>query len=376
VELIIEKSREKTKSLTKKDMKVVIKSSNKSSENVIQYDFTILIEIINEILSNYDEYIDIIMQLCDLINNIFKISNEIWLKKFMMDVIVNNADKYITKQDYIEIFLNAMYFMIKSDKSILDIDCSSILHYMSKILVVKLNYNLIINILKIIKVVSRSKNINTTSNLNEIIKIMKFIEESKQYHDDDLILLFSQILGYLCVNTSFYKELSNQFIIFLIEYLNTKPSNSEIHTKLLEDLKNISIYFHILNETTAHKVSELIYKTFMINFDDKNKKNEMNIFQIISSLCIQSEQVKIALNELNFNKNLKELLEKDSFNDTLLEYQAKGCLLNLKLKKNEVLNTRTTTQSSNLRSMSIILSKVEVKDEVKVFLKTERLVKM
>jgi hypothetical protein len=397
VELKLDKARDKRNSLRVPSNPIkstIVKISSVSSEGTaITYDFTILIEIINEILYSYDEYIDIIMQLCELINNIFNISNEIWLKKFMMDVIVNNADKYLTKHEYVQLFLNTMYSMIKSDKVILDLDCSSILYYISKISNIKLNYVILLTILKILKSVSRSKNINVSSNLTEMMKIMKFIEESKNFHDDDVILLFSQILGCLCVNTSIYKEISNDFIIFLIECLNSKNVNDEIYSKLLEDLKNISVYFHIKDEESSMKISKLVYSTFKANISNlseaseekinstnsnqstSNKKNLMNIFQIISSFCIQSEYMKIALNEIKFNEELKTLLNKDSLDDTLLDYQAKGCLLNLKMKKNLAISSKLTN-SSTLRSMSIVISHVEVKDEVKFYLKTERTVKV
>jgi hypothetical protein len=145
VELKVERARERRRTLEAmgKAKSALIKISSVTAEDdvSITYDFTILIEIINEILFTYDEFIDIIMQLCELINNIFKISNEIWLKKFMMSVIVNNADKYLVKQNYIEIFLKTIYQMIKADKSILDEDSASILYYISKLLSVKLNYN-------------------------------------------------------------------------------------------------------------------------------------------------------------------------------------------------------------------------------------------
>lgn len=398
VELKLEKTRDKKNSLRVPSNPIkstIVKISSISSEgSAITYDFTVLIEIINEILYNYDEYIDIIMQLCELINNIFNISNEIWLKKFMMDVIVNNADKYLTRHEYVQLFLNTMYSMIKSDKVILDLDCSSILYYISKVSNVKLNYFILLTILKILKSVSRSKNINISSNLTEMMKIMKFIEESKSFHDDDVILLFSQILGCLCVNTSIYKEISNDFIIFLFGYLNTKNVSNEIYSKLLEDLKNISVYFHIKNEETSMKISKLIYSTFNANISSlreiseekitstnsnqslaNSKKNLMNIFQIVSSFCIQSEYMKIALNEIKFNEELKCLLNKDSLDDTLLDYQAKGCLLNLKIKKNIAMSSKLTN-CSTLRSMSIVISHVEVKDEVKLYLKTERTVKV
>jgi hypothetical protein len=182
--------------------------------------------------------------------------------------------------------------------------------------------------------VIRSKNINSTSTLLEIIKIMKFVEENKYFHNDQIILIFSHILGYLCVNTSFYKEASNQFIVFLLEYLISRTTDSDIHSKMLEDLKNISVYFQINNSDTSKKVAELMKNVFELNFKDQKKKNLINIFQIISSLCIQSEELKIELNEIHFHTYLKDLLNQDKFNDNLIDYQAKGCLLNLKLKKN------------------------------------------
>lgn len=68
--------------------------------NMEQYDFDIslIIEIINEVLFNYDESLDIIIQLCEIIKNFFKTSTEIWIKKILIDVIFNNSDKYLFKQ--------------------------------------------------------------------------------------------------------------------------------------------------------------------------------------------------------------------------------------------------------------------------------------
>jgi len=65
-----------------------------------EYDTSLIIEIINEVMSNYDESLDIIIQLCELIKNIFRMTNEVWIKKILIDVIFNNSDKYISKQVY------------------------------------------------------------------------------------------------------------------------------------------------------------------------------------------------------------------------------------------------------------------------------------
>ena len=62
------------------------------------FDISIMVEIINDIMSIFDDHLDIIIQLCELTKNLFKISNEVWLKKFLLDIIVNNASNYLTKQ--------------------------------------------------------------------------------------------------------------------------------------------------------------------------------------------------------------------------------------------------------------------------------------
>jgi hypothetical protein len=362
----IAESRDKLATISRKNTVTEIEKTN--------YDFTILIEIINDILASYDEFIDIILQLSDLINNVFQMSTEIWLKKFMMDVIINNADKYLNKQDYIEIFLKSLYNMVKSDKTIIDMDSSSILYYMSKLVSVSLSYNMVVIMLKTIKQISRSKSINTTSNLTEIIGVLKTLELNEKFHDDEMLILFSQILCYLCVNTSYYKELSSNFVIFFLKYLIKKPANSSIHSRLLEDLKNISVYFYISDEEMSKEICDLIYCCYDMNLKERNKKNLMNACQMISSLCIQSELVKISLNEIGFNENLKETLMQDNLDDTLLEYQIKGCILNLKLKKLGVLSKQTN--GSMLMNMSLTFTRLEVKDEIKIFLQTERSIKM
>ncbi len=163
-------------------------------------------------------------------------------------------------------------------------------------------------------------------------------------------------------------------MIFLLKYASKKVTQSPTHSKLLEDLKNISVYIYIKNEEVAIKIADLLKFLYSVNFSDKENKNLMNIFQIVSSFCIQSEQIKVALNNIGFHETLKESLNKDIFEDTLLQYQAKGCLLNLKQKK--VNMSAKLTNSSTLRSMSINLAQVEVKEEVFLFLRSEKTVKM
>jgi hypothetical protein len=84
------------------NLKLVAIITNKDTavkkQQIQELDVSLIIEIINEVLSNYDERLDIILQLCDLIKNFFKNSKEVWIKKILIDVIFNNSDKYLSKQ--------------------------------------------------------------------------------------------------------------------------------------------------------------------------------------------------------------------------------------------------------------------------------------
>ncbi len=343
----------------------------------VTYDFTILIEIINEILGQYDDFYDIIMQLCELINNLFQISNEIWLKKFLMDVIINNEDKYLNKQEYIEIFLQTLYLMVKSDQSILDMDSQSILFFISKLMDTKLNLNLLIWIIKILKQLSKMRSINSESNKNEYLKILDIIIKMENLHEDELIYYISFIISSLCLNTNFYLDHKSQhYFSFLLNYIAKKDAYNILQIKILEDIKNISVYFLIDEETCAKAISESLLKLFDLNLNSSNKKNLMNIFQITSALSIKSEPLKFSLGELKLQNKIKELIEKDILQDTMLEYQAKGCLVNLKIKKHLEETHHSLKKSSTLKTLNISIEQTEINDNLTEFLKTERQIKL
>jgi hypothetical protein len=63
--------------------------------------------------------------------------------------------------------------MIKSDKKIIDLSCSSILYYIAKNLNVNLNSDMLLQILKIFKQISNTKSLDLSSHLNDIMKILK-----------------------------------------------------------------------------------------------------------------------------------------------------------------------------------------------------------
>lgn len=372
----VTRSEKKENSIKKKRDSFYNRISSNNIKISVSYDFTILIEIINEILGQYDEFYEIIMQLCELINNLFQISNEIWLKKFLMDVIINNEDKYLNKQEYIEIFLQTLYLMVKSDQSILEMDSQSILFFISKLMDTKLNMNLIIWIIKILKQLSKMKSINTESNKNEYLKILDIIIKMENLHEDELIYYISFIISSLCLNTNFYLDPKAQhYFVFLLNYIAKKDAFNILQSKILEDMKNISVYFLIDEETSSKAISETLLKLFDLNLESSNKKNLMNIFQITSALSIKSEALKLVFGELKLQNKIKELIEKDILQDTMLEYQAKSCLVNLKIKK-IVEEQQNLKKSSTLRTLNISIEQTEINDNLMEFLKNDRQIKL
>ncbi len=351
--------------------------STSSAKMKLNYDSMILIEIINEILGHYDEHYDIIIQLCEFMNNLFQLSNEEgWLKKYLIDVIINNQDKYLQKQEYIEIFLQTLCFMVKTDISFLIQDSQSIIFFISKLMDTKLNLNLIIWIIKILKNITKSKSINTAGNIIEILKILDTIINMEGLHEDELIYYISLIIGSMCSNTTFYLDPKAQnYFVFLLKYISKKDSFNVLQTKILEDMKNISVYFLINEEESSKEVADSLFNLFENNLKNSNKKNLMNIFQITSALCIKSEGLKLAFNELKFQRQLKDLIEKDLLKDTMLEYQAKGCMVNMKIKK-IVLGEGTIKKSSTLKTLDISIESTVIDNSLKEFLITERQIKL
>lgn len=370
------RSEKKENLIKKKRDSIYNKLSNNNIKINVNYDFTILIEIINEILGMYDEFYDIIILLCELINNLFQLSNEIWLKKFLMDVIINNEDKYLSKQEYMEIFLQTLYMMVKSDQPILEMDSQSILFFISKLMDTKLNLTLIIWIIKILKQSTKIKAINNEAHMNEFFKFFDTILKMEYLHEDELIYYVSLIISALCLNTNFYMDSKTQiYFVFLLSYISKKDASNILQGKVLEDMKNISVYFLIDHEDSCKSVAEHLVKLFDINFQNGNKKNLMNIFQITSALCIKSEPLKVAFGEIKFQVKLKELIEKDILQDTMLEYQAKGCLVNLKTKK-IIEEQSTLKKSTTLKTLNIGVEQTEVNENLVEFLKTEKTIKL
>jgi hypothetical protein len=101
----------KTKEIVLLNLKLVsvITTKEMGLNKQQEYDTSLIIEIVNEVLANYDESLDIIIQLCELIKNIFRMTKEIWIKKILIDVIFNNSDKYVSKQVYKYIFTSGFY---------------------------------------------------------------------------------------------------------------------------------------------------------------------------------------------------------------------------------------------------------------------------
>jgi len=96
---------------------------------------------------------------------------------------------------------------------------------------------------------------------------------------------------------------------------------------MLEDIKSMSSYLFITSDDMCNKLADILImifnKNFIANKHSNNQKNLINIFQIISTLVIQSENLKEALIQNNFWETLKSNLSNNKF-DSVLEYQAKG----------------------------------------------------
>ena len=97
-------------------------------------------------------------------------------------------------------------------------------------------------------------------------------------------------------------------------------------TQVLENIKNICVFIHIENEKTGTEVASLLTKLYSKNISNtiSNKKILINLFQIISALCLQTDFIKSSLLDLKFNKMLKEKINSKLIEDNLLEYQIKG----------------------------------------------------
>ena len=214
--------------------------------------------------------------------------------------------------------------MIKSDKNIIDLTSSSFLYYIAKNLNVNLNGDMLYEIMKIFRYITSTKSLDFLSRSNDIIKILKLFELQTALHNDELVLFFTEILCDLCLNTSYYKEFSNIFIGFVLDYACLNETNINTHSILLENIKNICVFIHIENEVTGGKVAFLLSKIFTRNMNEINKKNLINLFQIISALCLQSDYIKSSLRELKFNKKLKEIIKSKSISDNILEHQIQG----------------------------------------------------
>jgi len=295
--------------------------------NSEKFDFTTMVEIINDVLDIFNKNYLIFVQICFLIQNLFKLATEIWLKKLLVDVVFNNTEKYLGRVEYIEIITEAISNMLKHDYSILDLDSHSIFYFITKIMFSQTNSNIITEILKLLKFIVRNKYVTSTFQVEELNKYLKFLLNEKILHQPLIISYFAGLVSLICTNTNYYTEIAHIYFPFILESCCEAESDSEIHGKLLEELKTISVYTQIKNESESDKVSNLLFKIFNSNFNNKNKKNLTIIFQVISSICIQSELVKEELNKKHLADIFKDLVTKNKFNDNLLDYQAKGKLL-------------------------------------------------
>lgn len=332
----------------------------------------IMIEIINDLLDFYSNNYEITYLTCDLISEFLNLNEDSNVKEFVISIIVNNFDKYSSKQDIIEMFLKGILQMVKKDfkktKSrssiIINYDPSSIVYYMSKIYnsnLNKLNDNVLSYIFRIMRQVTKYPNLKT-SLINEMFSISKCIENHNNLQkDDEFVLLFSKLFRIVSQNQQVKDRvstiLSNEFvdlinnscnyIIFLLSKFNKFIENSNVDTELisiqiLDDLKSIIVLYSIgsFDNIKLEVISDEILLAFNKIIGDK-KLSYHKIFtillEVINFMCIQSDEIKSKLVANEIPKHLEAFISKNQDNlDPLFDYNSKAVLISMKKKKKEM----------------------------------------
>ena len=106
--------------LALKLVNVIVNKEYEIKKNPANFDIKIIIEVIDNILANFEYHLDMTVQISELIKNVFITTNDPEIKKFLIVVIVNNADNYHKKQviillisTYCYIFYNTITLYIK-----------------------------------------------------------------------------------------------------------------------------------------------------------------------------------------------------------------------------------------------------------------------
>ena len=363
------------------------------------YDYASICDIISDIFLNYNDYFDMIFQVCYFIKNIYYISNKEDIRTILIVFLLQSGTTSVKKNQmsHIELFIQNILAIIQNEKKKSNyIDGGSVLYFVNDVLKqMKINTQLLMQILKLLKVILREEIYQKASNFKEIFKILSSIEKNENFHTEAVIVYFSKILSLVCENTKMYNEIPNNFFIFILKFLSERAKNTDEKiqnaiNEILSNTKTIAVYTVIEDQENANKVALFLYSLFKIYKDNTESKYLIYIFQIISSLSILSNQIKYELNssanKIQLSDEINDMIKHSKFTEQLVEYQAKSCVLNLKVKsyENSNSNSNSKNNSSNLRysvplfskAMDLSLSETKVDTDMKNFLLNEKTAKL
>ena len=153
---------------------------NSINEN---YDYASICDIISDIFLNYNDYFDMIFQVCYFIKNIYYISNKEDIRTILIVFLLQSGTTSVKKNQmsHIELFIQNILAIIQNEKKKSNyIDGGSVLYFVNDVLKqMKINTQLLMQILKLLKVILREEIYQKASNFKEIFKILSSIEKNE-----------------------------------------------------------------------------------------------------------------------------------------------------------------------------------------------------
>lgn len=365
------------------------------------YNFELICDIISDIFTTYIEVFDIITLASEVITNIYLITTTSEIKQSIIALLLQSGTKAVKKgkMDHIELILQNTYDIIISEKNKKSYaDGRSILYFINDVLKqMKINTQLLMKILDLIEKIMNEDIYKKPSTSQEIMKILSSIQSTPEFHNEMVLTSFSSILSLIYENSKQCSLIPNNFLIFIIQFVHDKSNDQSPHIqnqllKILTNAKTIAMYIVIEDKENALSISKNLYKLFKVYKENTESKFLINIFQIISSLSILSNQIKLSLNssseQMQLSKDIVEMIKGNKFTEQLVEYQAKSCLLNLKMKNESGICSRNNpNQNGNLlynyslpisrvHTMDLSLSETQIDSDMKNFLTDNKQVKL
>lgn len=377
-----------------------------------------MIEIINDLLDNYSTVFEIGYQTCEFISQFLNINEDQMIKDFLVSIIVNNFEKYSTKLDTVEMFLDSLLTMLKQSRSISSkYDPTSIVFFISKVCSardIKLNDSTYFLIFKLIKQIMKLHGIHLSVIL-ELYKLIDCVERIQSLQNDqDIIIIYSRVHKIVCdVSNNLGIRVRLESVLFLIRQINKHLLFDKSKT-IMPSTINLGYLFTLLDEYKSiiatldfGKISDsqlipLIEEMVIVywkmtdiiklfnkgRFDSNTSKSFNPLLEIMTFCSLHSELMKDKFLDSGLCEAIENLIDGGTENcsNSLLEYQSKALVASLRKKKTgiSVISTEGSITSKTRSSVSTTLGFQDVssilvsnlEEEIKKFLKEEREVKM